>query len=93
MKFGWDVNKAEENINDHGVTFEEARDVFLDPNALDFFDSAHSTSQESRYYIIGFSSRRLLFVAYTELEDNTIWLISARKAEAKYRRLYEEENA
>ena len=69
MKFGWDENKAEENIKDHGVTFEEAQDVFLDPNALDVFDSAHSTSQESRYDVIGFSSRRLLFVAYTELED------------------------
>ena len=39
-------------------------------------------------------SRRLhlLFVAYTELNDKTIWLISARKAEAKYKNQYEEEN-
>ena len=93
MKFGWDEKKAEENAGDHGVAFEEAQEIFLDPNALDFFDSEHSTAQESRYNIIGFSSRRLLFVVYTELQDKTIWLISARKAEAKYRRLYEEENA
>jgi len=72
---------------------EEAQEVFFDPSAIDFFDSEHSTPQESRYNIIGFSSRRILFVAYTESQDKTIWLISARKAEAKYRRLYEEENA
>ena len=93
MKFSWDEKKAEENFKNHGVAFEEAQEVFFDPNAIDFFDSEHSTRQESRYAIIGFSSRRLLFVAYSELEDKTIWLISVRKAEAKYRRLYEEENA
>jgi len=80
-------------LEDHGVAFEEAQEVFLDPNAIDFFDSGHSTPPESRYNIIGFSTRRLLFVAYTELQDETIWLISARKAESKYRKLYEEENA
>jgi len=93
VKFSWDEKKAEENFKNHGVAFEEAQEVFFDPNAIDFFDSEHSTPQESRYAIIGFSSRRLLFVAYSELEDKTIWLISVRKAEAKYRRLYEEENA
>ena len=93
MKFSWDEKKTEENFKNHGVAFEEAQEVFFDPNAIDFFDSGHSTPRESRYAIIGFSSRRLLFVAYSELEDKTIWLISVRKAEAKYRRLYEEENA
>ena len=93
MKFGWDEKKADENFENHGVTFEEAQEVFFDPNAIDFFDSEHSTVQEARYNIIGISSRRLLFVAYSELQDETIWVISARKAEAKYRRLYEKENA
>ena len=39
------------------------------------------------------SARTSLVVAYTELEDKTIWLIAARKAEAKYQRQYEKENA
>ena len=93
MRFGWDEKKAEENLEADGVTFEEAQEVFFDRNAIDFFDSEHSTPQESRYNIVGLSSRRLLFVAYTELEDKTIWLISARKAGAKYRKQYEKENA
>jgi uncharacterized DUF497 family protein len=92
VNFGWDEKKAEENLRNHGVAFDEAQEVFVDRNAIDIFDSEHSTPQESRYNIIGFSSRRLLFVAYTELSDKTIWLISARKAEAKYRKQYEEEN-
>ena len=92
VKFGWDEKKAEENLQDHGVAFDEAQEVFFDRNAIDVFDSEHSTPQESRYNIIGLSSRRLLFVAYTELEDKMIWLISARKAEAKYRKQYEKEN-
>ena len=75
------------------LRFDEAQEVFFDRNAIDVFDSGHSTPQQPRYNIIGLSSRRLLFVAYTELEDKTIWLISARKAEAKYRRQYEKENA
>lgn len=39
MKFGWDEKKAEENLQDHGVTFDEAEEVFLDRNAIDVFDS------------------------------------------------------
>ena len=93
MKFGWDEKKAGDNLETHGVMFDEAQEVFLDPNAIDFFDSERSTAEELRYNIIGLSSRRLLFVAYTELQDKTIWIISARKAEAKYRKQYEKENA
>jgi len=92
VNLGWDEKKAEENLRNHAVAFDEAQEVFFDPNALDVLDSEHSTPQQPHYNIIGLSSRRLLFVAYTELEDTTIWLISARKAEAKYRKLYEEEN-
>ena len=43
MKFSWDEKKAEENFKNHGVAFEEAQEVFFDPNAIDFFDSGHST--------------------------------------------------
>ena len=74
------------------LDFSRLNRRLTDANAIDFFDSEHSTPPESRCNIIG-STRRLLFVAYTELQDETIWLISARKAESKYRKLYEEENA
>jgi len=51
VNFGWDEKKAEENLRDHGVAFDEAQEVFVDRNAIDIFDSEHSTPQESRYTI------------------------------------------
>jgi uncharacterized DUF497 family protein len=49
----------------HGVSFNEAVEAFFDPNAVEGFDSEHS-ADENRFYIIGFSSRRLLYVVYAE---------------------------
>lgn len=93
MIFEWDINKAALNIKLHGVSFDEAIEAFYDPNAIQEFDYEHSIEEE-RFYLIGFSSRRLLFVIYAERETNgeTIRIISARKAEAKYQQEYETEN-
>ena len=57
------------------------------------FDLDHS-KEEQRFYLIGFSSRRLLFVIYAEIGEikDTIRLISARKAERKYQNEYVEAN-
>jgi uncharacterized DUF497 family protein len=38
VEFEWDENKAQININKHGVSFEEAKTVFDDPFALIFDD-------------------------------------------------------
>ncbi len=93
MNFEWDENKAESNLKTHGVSFEEAMDAFFDPNAVRAFDLDHS-KEEQRFYLIGFSSRRLLFVIYAEIGEikDTIRLISARKAERKYQNEYVEAN-
>lgn len=92
MNFEWDSDKAELNIKNHGVSFDEAIETFYDPNAVHGFDTEHSEI-EKRFYVIGFSSRRLLFVIYAEwIESDTIRIITARKAEAKYQKEYTEEN-
>lgn len=89
MKFGWDAEKAAANLKIHGVSFEEAIEVFFDPEAVEGYDSDHSIN-EDRFYIIGFSSRRLLYVVYAErLSENVIRVISARKAEGKKQKEYE----
>jgi uncharacterized DUF497 family protein len=49
------------NLLKHGVSFREATEVFYDPNAVEEYDDAHS-GIESRFIIVGFSSRRLLIV-------------------------------
>jgi uncharacterized DUF497 family protein len=89
--FEWDNDKAKLNLKRHGVSFEEAIEVFFDPNALDSFDVDHSLD-EDRYNLIGLSSRRLLFVVYAERTAELIRLISARKAEEKHRKIYEQHN-
>jgi hypothetical protein len=51
-EFEWDTNKSLSNIDKHGVTFEEAAEVFLDP----FYQSGDATvNEEIRDFIIGYS--------------------------------------
>jgi uncharacterized DUF497 family protein len=42
IRFEWDPVKASENLDKHGVSFEEAKSVFLDENAIKFYDDEHS---------------------------------------------------
>ena len=90
MRFEWDARKASENFVKHRVSFEEATEVFYDPDALEAYDAAHST-HETRFAIIGLSNRRLLFVVYTEPTAHLVRIISARKATRKERDVYEQE--
>jgi hypothetical protein len=86
--FEWDPQKAESNIEKHGVSFEEASTVFRDPLSLTIDDPLHSTG-EVRMIQIGISHKnRLLVVVHTERENN-IRIISARKATKKERNNYE----
>ena len=88
-EFEWDAAKGRENLNTHGVAFEEALTVFADPLARIFEDPDHSES-ERRELIIGHSVRqRLLIVSFTERQPRTR-IISARQATADERRDYEE---
>ena len=88
MRFEWDDRKASENFAKHGVTFGEATEVFYDPNALEDYDTVHSRD-ETRFVIIGLSSRRLLFVVYAERNQDVIRIISARRAKELERQHYE----
>ncbi len=88
MKFEWDDVKAQANLKKHGVSFGEATEVFYDPNALEDYDAEHSLA-ERRFFIIGLSSRRLLYVIYAERVDDVVRIISARKAKEMERVNYE----
>jgi uncharacterized protein len=88
--FEWDPRKEAQNRRKHGVSFREAATVFGDPLSTEFPDPDHSQDEE-RYIIIGMSQRgRILVVAHTE-EQDTIRIISARRATRHERRFYEEE--
>jgi uncharacterized DUF497 family protein len=87
--FEWDDGKAHLNRRNHGVGFEEAATVFIDPLGRIFDDEAHSIEEE-REILIGHSSEnRLLLVCFTERRD-AIRIISARKATKRERNEYEE---
>ena len=79
--FEWDEDKNEDNIQKHGISFEEAMTVFDDDNALYKPDLDHSENEE-RFIILGFSMKpRLLVVCHCYRESETvIRIISARKA-------------
>jgi uncharacterized DUF497 family protein len=87
--YEWDAKKAKANLRKHGVSFEEAASVFLDPMAVTFSDPDHS-AQEVREITIGHSARRrIVFLSHTRRGDRTR-LISARKATKRERKQYEE---
>jgi uncharacterized DUF497 family protein len=90
MRFEWDPDKAAANLRKHQVSFEEAKTVFYDDFAIQYFDEEHS-SEEERFIMLGMSSNaRLLVVCHCErLSGEVIRIFSARKAtrnEAKFYR-------
>lgn len=91
IRFEWDLEKAEINEKKHHITFEEAKTVFYDKNALLIADPDHS-DEEDRFIIMGISSKsKLLIVCHCYREnDEVIRLISAGKAESKEAEQYGE---
>jgi len=81
LKFSWDARKSDTNVKKHGVSFDEARSVFLDERAKLIDDSVHSDT-EDRFILLGLSSSlRLLVVCHCyRSSDYVIRIISARKA-------------
>ena len=88
MNYEWDPDKAKSNQKKHGVRFADAVGIFEDENAITIEDEHKG---EDRYITIGrdFLSR-ILVVVYT-FRDIVIRLISARKATARERKMYEEQ--
>jgi uncharacterized DUF497 family protein len=88
--FDWDENKNLINQNKHNVSFEEASTVFEDENSLIEYDEDHS-DYEDRFRILGMSHKdNLLIVVYCIRVEDTIRIISSRKATTTERRGYEE---
>ncbi len=92
IKFEWNQIKAASNQKKHGISFEEAKSVFYDEFAVQFYDSENS-ELEDRFLMLGLSSEsRVLIVCHCERDSgNTIRLISARKATRKERKFYKGE--
>jgi uncharacterized DUF497 family protein len=92
-QFEWDPAKARQNLKKHGISFERAATVFLDPVALSQFD-LDSRREEDRWITMGLDrAGALLVVCHTyrneTQEGATIRVISARKATKNETKQYE----
>ncbi len=91
IRFEWDEAKNRANRRKHGVSFEEAQTVFLDENAIRFYDPDHS-ADEDRFLMLGISIRlRVLVVCRCfRVGESTIRIISARKANKRESATYQD---
>ncbi len=85
MEIEWDKNKAASNLIKHNIDFEDAKNIFLDPNRLEREDKRDYG--ETRIQVIGMVNLIVLFVVYTKRE-NRYRIISARRANKNERRQY-----
>lgn len=78
MKFAWDEGKDRANQRKHGVSFTEASQLFRPGgDYLEIFDEEHSGT-EDRFIAIGPIRRGLVLVVWTEQDEDTTRIISAR---------------
>ena len=89
LSFEWDERKSAANAKKHGVSFEEAKSVFVDERAKLIDDPDHA-DDEDRFVLLGLSGAlRLLLVCHCyRSAGSVIRIISARKASAHESKSY-----
>ena len=85
MEIEWDNNKAASNLIKHKIDFEDAKNIFLDPNRLEREDKRDY--DETRIQVIGIVNQVVLFVVYTQ-RNGRYRIISARRANKNEQRQY-----
>ncbi len=87
-RFTWDGEKSAMNVGKHGLAFERACEVFLDP-LLQLWDA--SVPEEERLAAVGATpDRDILYVVHLEREGESVRIISARVATRSERKFYED---
>jgi len=91
--FTWDPNKAAINLHKHGISFDEAIEVFKDPHHFIMENYFFAEETEQRYQAVGMTTKLLvLTVVFAERsnspESQVIHLINARKADHYEEQLY-----
>ncbi len=88
MNFEWDEDKNQENIRKHGFDFADAWEIFEAPmrTALD----TREDYGEGRWNGIGLLGNRIVVLVFTERGEDTIRIISLRKALKHERKRFEE---
>jgi len=86
VKFEWDENKRQINLQKHGIDFTEADEIFGNP-LLSKIDKRYYN--EDRWIGLGITHRCVVLVVYAEPDEETIRIISIRKATKRERNTYE----
>ena len=95
MEFEWDEEKNQANIIKHGISFQEAKEVFNDPNLLTYIDDRFDY-EETRELSIGqllLPEQPVIVILVVHTDRNGVTrIISARRASRKERRIYEQQS-
>ena len=89
MKFIWDRRKNEANIKKHELDFADAYMVFESPMLVSLDE--REEYGEDRWIGVGLMENRVVVIVFTEPEEDTIRVISFRKATTDERNNYEQE--
>ena len=93
MQFEWSDEKNRLNIKKHGVSFEEAKEVFLDPLHISKLDCRFDYFEERWITVGATKENKVLVIANIFFDENgeeIIRIISARKANQRERSFYEQ---
>lgn len=91
-RFEWDTNKDKDNQEKHGLSFDDATELFTSgTDFLEIYDEEHS-DEEDRFIAIGPIRSGVVVVIYTERQDDVIRLVSARRATNKEVELFRKYN-
>jgi uncharacterized protein len=88
MQFEWDQRKNSANIRKHGLDFADAWQTFTKPMLIALDD--REDYGEDRWIGIGILESRVVVIVYTEPGEDTIRVISLRKALSHERKRYEQ---
>jgi uncharacterized protein len=88
VNFEWDDNKNNLNIKNHGLDFADAWQIFDEPMIIDIDN--RKDYGEDRFIGIGFLKNFVIVVVFTESNDETIRVISLRRALKYERERFEE---
>ncbi|HQU35920.1 MAG: BrnT family toxin [Anaerolineae bacterium] len=90
MKYIWDRQKNETNVKKHELDFADAYKVFESPMLVDL--DKREEYGEDRWIGVGLMENRVVVVVFTEPDEDTIRIISFRKATLSEREYYEQEH-
>ena len=88
MNVEWDEQKEQSNTRKHGFSFTDAWQIFEAPMLIDLDD--RFDYGEERWIGIGRLQSRIVVVVYTEPDQDTLRIISLRKALNHEREPYEQ---